>query len=106
MPAGRTPLRPSVTLGCQSLRTLAGAPPAAGRSKFHAKAITKALNLSGENVSVLARRNVVFAMAVLATDDTIAVVENPKPIERHLPRSTFARRHPDKRRPARVGLRG
>ena len=66
----------------------------------------KVLNLSGENVSVLARRIVVFAMAVLASGDTIAVVENPEPIDRHVPCSASARRHPDKQRLFLVRLRG
>jgi hypothetical protein len=43
----------------------------------------KALSLSGEDFSVLARGIVVGARAILASDDTIAVVENPEPIDGH-----------------------
>jgi hypothetical protein len=43
----------------------------------------KALSLSGEDFSVLARGIVVGARAILASDDTIAVVENPESIDGH-----------------------
>src|SRR5262245_21180822 len=51
----------------------------------------KALNLSGENVSVLARRVVALAMAVLASNGTIAMFKNPEPVHRHVPRSLRCR---------------
>jgi hypothetical protein len=47
--------------------------------------------LCGEHVGVPPSHIVVFAMAVLAGDDLIRTVENPKPVDRHGPRALLWR---------------